>query len=54
MLKVVGTRARQEMERMFGKKIFLELQVKSRANWRDNKEFLNTLDWRTMAGRDES
>ena len=54
MLKSVGTKARQEMERMFGKKIFLELQVKSRANWRENKEFLNTLDWRTMAGRDEN
>jgi len=54
MLKEVGTRARQEMERMFGKKIFLELQVKASANWRENKAFLNSLDWRTMAGRDET
>jgi GTP-binding protein Era len=54
MLKQVGTLARQEMEDLFGKKIFLELQVKARANWRESKAFLNTLDWRTMAGRDES
>ena len=54
MLKKVGTRAREEMERLFGKKIFLELQVKARPDWRENKAFLNTLDWRTMAGNDET
>jgi len=54
MLKAVGTKARQEMERLLGKKIFLELQVKASPNWRENKAFLNTLDWRTMAGTDES
>ena len=53
MLKEVGTKAREEMERLFGKKIFLELHVKARANWRENKAFLNALDWRTMAERDE-
>ena len=52
MLKAVGTKARQEMERLLGKKIFLELQVKASPNWRENKAFLNTLDWRTMAGTD--
>jgi GTPase len=54
MLKAVGTQARLEMERLFGKKIFLELNVKARADWRENKAFLNTLDWRKMAGNDES
>ena len=54
MLKKVGTEARQEMELLFGKKIFLEMQVKTRADWRENKAFLNALDWRTMAGTDES
>jgi GTPase len=54
MLKTIGTKARAEMERLFGKKIFLELHVKAHANWRENKAFLNTLDWRTMAGIDES
>lgn len=54
MLKAVGTKARQEMERLFGRKIFLELQVKASPNWRENKAFLNALDWRTMAGTDET
>jgi GTP-binding protein Era len=54
MLKSIGTKARVEMELLFGKKIFLELHVKARANWRENKAFLNALDWRTMAERDES
>jgi len=53
MLKTIGTKAREEMERLFGKKIFLELHVKAHSHWRENKAFLNTLDWRTMAGRDE-
>jgi len=54
MLKTIGTQARLEMERLFGKRVFLELNVKARANWRENKAFLNTLDWRKMAGSDES
>ena len=54
MLKTVGTKAREEMEQMFGKKIFLELHVKAQPDWRENKAFLNSLDWRTMAGTDES
>jgi GTP-binding protein Era len=54
MLKMIGTKARLEMELLFGKKIFLELHVKARANWRENKAFLNALDWRTMAQTDES
>jgi len=54
MLKSVGTKAREEMEQLFGKKIFLELHVKAQPHWRENKAFLNSLDWRTMAGKDES
>jgi GTP-binding protein Era len=54
MLKGVGTRAREEMEQLFGKKIFLELHVRAQPKWRENKAFLNSLDWRTMAGTDES
>lgn len=54
MLKQIGTLAREEMERLFGRKIFLETHVKVRANWRENPAFLNALDWRTMAGTDEN
>lgn len=48
-LKTVGTDARVEMEALFDRKIFLELFVKVRENWRERPEFLNELDWRSMA-----
>ncbi len=54
MLKEIGTQARLEMERLFEVKIFLQLHVKVQPNWREKAAFLNTLDWRTMAGTDES
>jgi GTP-binding protein Era len=50
MLKRIGTLARQEIETLLGRKVFLELNVKVRSNWRENPEFLNELDWRTMKG----
>lgn len=50
MLKKIGTAARQEMESLFSRKCYLELFVKVRPGWRENTEFLNTLDWRSMAG----
>lgn len=36
-LKRVGIQAREEMEKFFGKKIFLETHVKVEDNWRKNK-----------------
>lgn len=54
MLKQIGTRARQEMERIFHRRIYLELFVKVRPGWRDNPEFLNEIDWRYMAGGEAS
>lgn len=53
-LKRIGTRAREEMERLLGQKIFLDLHVKVEPNWREKPAFLDALDWRTMAGKDES
>ncbi len=52
-LKQIGTMAREEMERFFGKKIFLDLHVKVHPEWREKPAFLDALDWRTMAGKDE-
>ncbi len=52
-LRHIGTRARKEMERFFSKKIFLDLHVKVHAEWREEPAFLDALDWRTMAGKDE-
>ena len=46
MLKKVGTAARLEIERMLGTKVFLELFVKVRANWRESRAFVEDLDWR--------
>ena len=54
VLKRIGTEAREELEGLLGVKIFLQLHVKVQPNWREKAAFLNTLDWRTMAGTDES
>ena len=53
MLKKIGTLARQEMERLLGVKIFLDLHVKVEPGWREKPSFLNSLDWRTMTGKDD-
>lgn len=52
MLKQAGTSARLEIEKMLGRKVFLELFVKVRQNWRESPDFLNQLDWRNMRGMD--
>jgi GTP-binding protein Era len=54
MLKNIGTLARQEMERLFGRHIYLDLHIKVQPRWREKPAFLAALDWRTMAGRDEN
>ena len=53
MLKRIGTLARQEMEKLLGAKIYLDLHVKVQPGWREKPAFLNALDWRTMAGEDD-
>jgi GTP-binding protein Era len=40
MLKQIGTRARQEIEAMSGRKVFLRLRVKVHKNWRDDEKLL--------------
>jgi GTP-binding protein Era len=46
MLKKIGTAARLQIEKMLGTRVFLELFVKVRANWRESREFVDELDWR--------
>ena len=53
MLKKIGTLARQEMERLLGVRIYLDLHVRVEPGWREKPAFLNALDWRTMAGKDD-
>lgn len=43
MLKEIGTSARLDLEEYFGKKVFLELYVKTIKNWRDRDNFINEL-----------
>ena len=52
MLKKIGTQARQEMERLFAVRIYLDLHVRVEPGWRERSAFLKALDWRTMAGED--
>jgi GTP-binding protein Era len=42
-LKQVGTEARKDLEAFFNRKIFLELHVKVKKNWRDDQETLRVL-----------
>lgn len=42
-LKAIGTLARQELERMFGKKVYLELYVKTVSNWKDKERYIKEL-----------
>jgi GTPase len=46
MLKKIGTGARIQIEKMLGMKVFLELFVKVRADWRESRDFIEGLDWR--------
>lgn len=50
MLKQIGTAARLGIEKLAGKKVFLETMVKVRPNWREDPEFLAAADWRRSAG----
>jgi GTPase len=52
MLKKIGTGARQEIERLFGIKVYLDLHVRVEEAWREKAIFLDALDWRTMSGDD--
>jgi len=47
-LKLIGTAARKELEDILGIKIFLELYVKVRENWRDNGQLVKQMDWRSQ------
>ncbi|NGZ95882.1 MAG: GTPase Era [Nitrospira sp. WS110] len=44
-LKIVGTAARQDMERLFGVKVFLQLWVKVRESWREDEQTLAELGY---------
>ena len=43
LLKEVGIAARRDLERLFDRKVYLELHVKTRKGWRDDEEALKSL-----------
>jgi GTP-binding protein Era len=43
MLKKIGTGARKEIEAMNGRKVFLQLKVKVRKNWRDDEKLVRQI-----------
>lgn len=45
MLKKIGIAARQEIERMSGRKVYLQLKVKVRKNWRDDEKTLRSFGY---------
>jgi len=45
MLKKIGTEARQEIEKMSGRKVFLELRVKVNKNWRASVDALRMVGY---------
>lgn len=46
MLKKIGTLARQDLENLFGTKIFLKLWVKVKENWRNKNSTLKELGYK--------
>ena len=42
-IKQIGTEARQELERFFGTRVFLDLHVRVRSGWRENDRILREL-----------
>jgi GTP-binding protein Era len=46
LLKEVGKRARQEIERLLGSRIFLDLWVKVKKDWRNEELYLREFGYR--------
>ncbi|MDD2235535.1 MAG: KH domain-containing protein, partial [Desulfitobacteriaceae bacterium] len=44
----IGTQARHEIEMLLGNKVFLELWVKVKADWRNNARNLHELGYRDV------
>lgn len=46
MIKKIGTTARHELEQYFGSRVFLDLHVKVKSEWRDDERLLDELGLR--------
>jgi GTP-binding protein Era len=54
VLKNIGSEARKQLEQRLERKVFLSLFVKVKPNWREDPSFLNTVDWRSMLGSEQT
>lgn len=54
MIKQIGTAARQELEAFFGTRVFLDLHVRVKAEWREDDRILQDIGVRVPAPRPES
>jgi GTP-binding protein Era len=54
MLKRIGSDARREIEAMSGRKVFLELRVKTLPNWRNRIDVLHRLGYRIQSKKERS
>jgi GTP-binding protein Era len=43
MIKRIGTAAREDLERFFGTKVFLDLHVRVKTDWREDDNVLRDL-----------
>lgn len=48
LLKQVGIEARKELEELLGKKVYLELYVKTIKNWRDREKYLQEFGFKEI------
>jgi GTP-binding protein Era len=46
MIKQIGIEARQELEQMIDRQVFLDLRVKVLKNWRTNEAFMRRVGYR--------
>jgi GTP-binding protein Era len=46
MIKRIGSEARQDLETMLGGKVFLDLHVKVRTDWREDERLLDEMGLR--------
>ena len=53
MIKRIGTEARQDLERFFDCKVFLDLRVKVKAAWRDDERALDAFGLKEGRGKKE-
>jgi GTP-binding protein Era len=47
-LKEIGTGARKQIESLLGTRVYLELHVIVEPNWRESRQFVDSLDWRNQ------